>query len=329
MGAFNLDQTFIREYDRSWNFLYQQDTSFLRTTVRNERQASEKKAYTFISPTQGVKNRARASLTQNTPTQHQRTWVTMDTWTWSELVEDMDVIKTLSDPSSAYLKNAVSAAHRFYDEQILYYLGSIAYRGKDGAQTVNKYDIGECQMIDGAGNLVGVATANGGDNQAAGSQYSNATSTGLTLKKIATIGKQFDNANVPARDRHLVANADQKWYLLGSTKVGSVDYNTARALFDGTLNEYLGFTFHWLPSDRFTVDPLHTSYPAYQCYAYHKDSFLLSIGMEMKTRLTEESSSNYAVRVFAETMVGGARLQGPGVVPIALLEAPAPDFSQS
>ena len=51
--------------------------------------------------------------------------------------------------------------------------------------------------------------------------------------------------------------------------------------------------------------------------------------MEMKKRLTEESSSNYAVRVFAECMVGAARLQGPGVVKILLDKDPAADFTQS
>jgi hypothetical protein len=137
----------------------------------------------------------------------------------------------------------------------------------------------------------------------------------------------MDNNNVPSSDRHIVANFDQKWYLLGSTKATNYDYNTVKALANGDIDTYLGFKFHWLPSDRFTVDATDTG--CYQCVAYHKSASLLSSGIDLKTRLAEESSKNFAVRVWARQMIGSVRLQGPGVVPILLKKQPAADFTQA
>ena len=318
---FDLSPTFVKEYDRTWRFLYQQEVGMLDGTTQQEPQASEKKAWTFIAPTQGIVDRALYSESANIAMETQRTWVTMHTWTWSKLVEEIEVIKSLSDPSSAYLKNAVQAAHRYRDEAKLAGLGAVVYRGKEGVVPVNWYDVGECIGINGDG----TATT-------AGAAFTNTTETGLTLAKIFKIGAIMDNNNVPAGDRHLVANVDQKWFLLSSARATSRDYATIQAvsaLTNGQIpnNEYAGLRFHWLPSDRFTVNATDTG--CYECYAYHKDAVMFTTGMDMKTRLTEESKSNYAVRVFAETMFGVGRLQGKGVVPILLAKTPAPDFTQA
>jgi hypothetical protein len=312
MGAFTLDQTYIRQYDGTWQFLYQQDVSFLRQTVRNETQQAEKKAWNYIAPTQGLWDVPRHSDSPDIATQHSTRWCSMNSWTWSELVEDIDIIQTLGDPSSDYMKNAVSAAHRGWDEKIIQGLYGISYTGKDGVTPVNWYDVGECIGINGDGTLT-----------TAGSAFTNTTETGLTLGKIAMMGSIMDNNNVPSSDRHLVANTDQKWYLLSSTKTTSADYNTVKALTDGQLNTFMGFTFHWLPADRFTADTTDTG--CYQCAAYHKSAILMSTGIELKTRLAEESGKNFAVRVWARYMAGSVRLQGKGVVPFLVKKAPILD----
>lgn len=312
MGTFNLDQNFIREYGNSWEFLYQQDTSFLRQTVRNETQNAEFKFWDFIAPTSGQWDLPRHSDSPDIPTQHSRRRVGLNTWTWSELVEDMDIIQTLKDPSSDYLKNAVSAAHRGWDEKIIQGIYGTAYTGKDGNTAVNWYDVGECIGVNGDGTLT-----------TAGSAFTNTTETGLTLGKIAIIGSIMDNNSVPMTDRHLVANTDQKWYLLSSTKTTSADYNTVKALTNGQIDEFMGFKFHWLPADRFTADSTDTG--CYQCAAYHKASVMMSTGIELKTRLAEESGKNFAVRVWARYMCGSTRLQGKGVVPFLVKKAPVLD----
>lgn len=316
MGTFSLDQAFIREYQNSFEFLYQQDTSYLRSLVRNEPQHSEFKYYDYIAPTQGLWDVPRHSDSPDIPTQHSRRRVGLNTWTWSELVEDFDVIQTLKDPSSDYLKNAVMAAHRAWDEKILDGAYGSAYSGKDGNTTINWYDIGESIGVNSDGTLT-----------TAGAGFTNEAATGLDLIKIARIGTIMDNNNVPSNDRVIVAPFDQKWFLLGSTKVTSSDYATVKALVNGQVDTFMGFHFVWLPQDRFTNDTTDTD--SVRCVAFQRGAMLMTTGIELKTRMAEESGKNFAVRVWARQMIGSARMNGKGIVPFLCATTPTLAFNQS
>lgn len=317
MGAFNLDQTFINEYNRSFNQVFQQKESMLKNTVRNESQNSEKQRFTFIEETSGIQDRARQSDSPNIPTSHRSRWSSLHTWTWSELVDDIDVIKTLNDPSSEYLNNAINAENRWEDELILYNIYDNVYYGKDGTSYLSWYDVAECVGLNGDGTRT-----------TAGSGFSGSTETGLTLSKIATIGNIMDNNSVPAGDRHIVVNSDQMWSLLTNARVTSSDYvGAVAALTRGELpnNFFLGFYFHFLPTSRFAYDTTDTT--CIRCAAYHRGSVLRTFSGGLKTRIAEESGKNFNIRVWAEAVAGGCRLQGKGIVPFLLDPDPTITFS--
>jgi hypothetical protein len=206
------------------------------------------------------------------------------------------------------------------DERILQAAYAIAYKGKDGDEPVNYYDVGECRLIDSAGTVI-----------AAGSDFSTAgtESTGLTLAKIALIGSLMDNASVPQNDRYIVANTDQKWYLLGSTKATSTDYAGVKALVNGQIDTFMGFTFKWLPSDRFTANSTYTTCPAWNCVAYQKSAMLMTLGKDIITSVDVVPTKTNSVLAQAEMFIGSVRLQGPGVVLIPLLKSPTPIFNLS
>lgn len=317
MGAFNLDQTFIKGYERSFNQVFQQQESMLKITVRNEPQASEKQRFTFIEPTSGVVDRARQSDSPNIPTSHKMRWSSLHSWTWSELVDDLDVIKTLNDPSSEYLKNAVNAENRWEDELILANIYEAVYYGKEGTSSLEWYDVAESVGLNGDGTRT-----------TAGSIFSASTETGLTLAKIATIGVIMGNNSVPLQDRHIVVNEDQKWSLLTNTRVTNRDYvGVVTALVNGEIpgNYFMGFHFHFLPTDRFVTDTTDTG--CIRCAAYHRGSVLRTYSGGLKTRIAEEAGKNFNIRVWAEAVAGGCRLQGKGVVPFLLDPDPAITFS--
>ena len=317
MAAFDLDQTFIKEYERSFNQVFQQKDSALKNTLRNEPQASEKQRFTFIEPTSGIVDRARQSDSPNIPTSHKMRWSTLHSWTWSELVDDLDIIKTLTDPSSDYLNNAINAENRWEDERILAAIYEDVYYGKEGTLAYSWYDTLECIGL----NADGTRTT-------AGAAFTNTTETGLTLTKIATIGTIMGNNSTPSEDRHITVNEDQKWYLLGHARATSADYVPAvTALVNGQLpNDYfMGFHFHWLPTDRFTYDGVDTG--AIRCAAYHKSAVLRTYSGGLKTEIAKESGKNFNVRVWAEAVSGGARLQGKGVVPFLLDPDPTLAFT--
>jgi hypothetical protein len=308
--SFEITEAFQRQYNDSFLQVYQQTQSMLEGTVRKDTQQAEYKFWDFIGQTSGNWDRASNSDTTYVSTPHTRRGNKQRVWTWAELTDDLDVIQALKDPTSAYIQAAVAAAGRAKDERILERLGATVLTGKDGTVTVNMYDVNECRVMQADGTLA-----------AAGSAGADTTATGLTLAKIATIGGVFDNASIPATDRHIVANTDQKWSLLGTTKVTSSDYNTVKALTNGELNTFMGFQFHWLPADRFTLDT--TEIDSYLCYAYHRDAVLMTTGKNLVTRVTEMPTKNYSVQAYAEMFIGAVRLQGPGVMQVKLLASPS------
>jgi hypothetical protein len=314
--SFQVTTAFVREYSANFEHLYQQAESMLEGTVRRETQNAEFKFWDFIGPTSVTWDRPRAAPTSWISTPHSRRRCSLRTATWADTTDDIDVIQMLKDPTSDYVKAGVMAMHRAKDERILEGLGATAYTGKEGSVAVTLYSEAPSINPDGGVNAIGT-------------DITNATGTGLTLAKIAAAGKLMDDASIPSSDRHIVANTDQKWLLLGSTKVTNSDYNTVKALVDGKVDGYMGFTFHWLPRDRFTLNATCTTTACFDCFAYHKQSVMLASAIEIKTRISELPDFNYTVQAWAETMYGVTRLQGPGVIKMALAATPTLDFSSS
>lgn len=308
--SFQITESFVREYASAFESVFQQTNSELESTVRKEAQSGEFKFWDFIGKTSVQWDRARGSKTPRISTPHSRRRNSQRVATWADTTSDIDKIMSMKDPTSEYLKAAVSAMQRAKDERILEGLGAVAYTGKEGNIAINKYDVGECRLINGDGTIV-----------TAGENFADTTETGLTLLKVATIGGLLDNASVPQSDRHIVANVDQKWSLLGTTKVTNADYNTVKALTNGQLNTFMGFTFHWLPAERFTENTVDTG--CYECYAYHKDAVLMTTGKDITTRISELPDENYDIQAFAEMLIGSTRLQGPGVVCMLLDKDPS------
>jgi hypothetical protein len=135
----------------------------------------------------------------------------------------------------------------------------------------------------------------------------------------------LDNASVPSTDRHFVCNNDQKWALLGSSIVNSIDHNSVKVLVDGSIDSFMGFKFHFLPNDRFTVNAVDAG--CYECFAYHRDAVLMTTGKDIDTRITVMPTKNYSVQAWAEMFIGAVRLQGPGVVKVLLDKDPVGSYS--
>ncbi len=311
-----VETSFSKQYSGNVELLFQQEKSGLRPSVRIETLKGESGFFDYIGEVSGQWPDDRHGDSPQNDTPHSRRKVTSAMWDWGDFVDDYDQVRMLIDPKSSYARAAAAAANRAYDEKILAALGGIAYTGKEGTTAVNNYDIGECRLIDADGAVV-----------AAGSDHSNTTQTGLTLAKIAAIGKLMDDANVPATDRYIVCNTNQKWYLLGSTKATSADYNGVRALVHGDMNSYLGFNFIWLPSDRFTENATDTA--AYECYGFHKSCILLGIWGDYTNEITRRADKRYSTYLYSKMFIGATRLQGKGVVEILLEKDPTINFAQS
>lgn len=303
---------FRREYSDAFELKYQQTMSKLGGYVRREDQNAEMKFWDYLGEVSVEWDGARHGDTPQIDTPHTRRKCVLHTARWADKIDKPDKVQTLKDPQSGYLRVGTAAMRRAEDERILEGLGATAYTGKDGDVAVTLVADSYRIMGDGTVKAPGVADAG-------------TTEVGLTLAKIAKAAQLFDDASVPETERYIVANTNQKYYLLDTTEVGSHDYNTVKALVNGELNTFLGFTYIWLPTNRFEVNATDTG--CVNCYAFHRDSILLAMGYDLNTEVDRLPTKNYSVQVFAEMMIGSVRLQGDGVVGILCDTDAAATFS--
>lgn len=237
---------------------------------------------------------SRHADTQYVETPHSRRWLDLADKAWADLVDEMDKIKLLADPTSPYVALGVAALNRKKDDAII-----AAARGS--ART------GSGSIALPAGQKIAVGAA------------------GLTLAKLLSTKEILDAAEVDdeldedgqspnmAAKRVMVVSSKQLTNLLGTTEIKSVDYNSVKALAMGQVDTFLGFKFirsERLPkvgNDRF-------------CLAWSRGCIAYGHGTDIITSIDPLPGKNYSVQVYSRESIGAVRIEDEGVVEIACLE---------
>jgi len=109
-------------------------------------------------------------------------------------------------------------------------------------------------------------------------------SAGLTIAKVLKAKKALDKNGVPSTERFFVCGAAQiNDDLLATTQVTSGDYNSVKALVNGEINTFLGFTWKMVGDRDEGGLPFDSNVRT--CIAYHKASTGLAIGLENSTSI--------------------------------------------
>lgn len=137
--------------------------------------------------------------------------------------------------------------------------------------------------------------------------------TNMNLDKLIAAKKALDAGNVPMDNRHIIIHANNLAGMLGETKVTSSDFNTVKALVQGEINTFLGFTFHVL-GDR-TEGGLPLSSGDRTVYAFHRDAIGMAEGIAPKTEINyiPEKTSFLVASMFS---AGAVAIDDEGIVKI-------------
>jgi len=137
--------------------------------------------------------------------------------------------------------------------------------------------------------------------------------TNMNLDKLLAAKKALDAKNVPMDNRHIIIHANNLAGMLGETKVTSSDFNTVKALVNGELNTFLGFTFHTL-GDR-DEGGLPLSSGDRKVYAFHRDAIGMAEGIAPKTEINyiPEKTSWLVTSLFS---AGAVAIDAEGIVEI-------------
>jgi len=278
---------FVEQYSANVTMLAQQMGSVLRSAVDVE---TIKGKNAFFDQIGSVTAQVRSSRHGSTPqldTPHSRRRVSLADYEWADLIDDLDKVRMLIDPTSAYAKAAAAAMGRAMDDVIIAALGGSADTGVAGGTAVA---LPSTQKV---------------------STASQADGSGLTIAKLRAAKFILDSNDVdPSTPRYIVVSPKQIQDLLATTEVTSSDFNTVRALATGTLDSFLGFKF--LVSNRLALANTDDRL----VYAFTADAIKLAIGKDVTARIDERADKSYATQVYYSMAIGATRMEEKKVVEI-------------
>ena len=271
---------FVEQYSSNVTMLAQQMGSKLRGAVDVESVRGKNAFFDQIGATSASVRSTRHGATPQVTTPHSRRRVSLADYEWADLIDDLDKVRMLTDPTSNYAKAAAAAMNRSIDDVVIAALGGSADTGVAG----------------------GTAVALPATSKFATAQQAD----GLTIAKLLETKYFFDNGDVdPSIKRYFLCGPKQIQDLLATTEVKSSDFNTVKALAQGDINSFLGFEF--IMSTRLNNDSTNTDDRL--CFGFTQDAIKLALGADVKAKISERDDKSYATQVYYSMALGATRME--------------------
>ena len=271
---------FVEQYSSNVSMLAQQMGTKLRGAVDVETVRGKNAFFDQIGVTAAQVRSSRHGNTPQINTPHSRRRVSLADYEWADLVDDLDKVRMLVDPTSNYAKAAAAAMNRSIDDVIIAAFNADAATGVAG----------------------GTTTALPSSSKFATAQQAD----GLTIAKLLATKHFFDAGDVdPSLKRYFVCGPKQIQDLLATTEIKSSDFNTVKALAQGDINSFLGFEFIMstrLPNDNTNTDDR-------LCFGFTEDAIKLAIGSDVKAKISERDDKSYATQVYYSMALGATRME--------------------
>lgn len=287
--AWSIPVAFVDQFGATVRRLAQQEMSALRryvtidTDIRGEAKAMEQLAKGQDTANKIVDRHGDTIIGDQT---HLRRWVYTQPYDVADLMDKEDEVKKLIDPTSAYVQNHAATMGRTMDDVIIDALGGSVQTGHKGDVTLQFP----------AANVI---SANG---------------TGLTLAKLRALRIKFEKAFVPnTKRRYIVCTSTQIDDLLGEDKIISSDYAAVKALVNGEVNTFMGFTF-------ITAERLNLTANVRRCFAFTSDAITLAVANDVSTRASERPDKRYAWQIYTWMSIGAVRVEDSHVYAIDCVE---------
>jgi len=279
----------VVQFADSVRMLSQQGASLLRGLVDDYPLTGKTGSIDFIGPVSPKKREGRNADTQLQSTPHYRRWFVAETWDFADIIESQDKANMLYDPTGPYTRNAAKGFARLIDDVII----AAAF-----ADVVTGEERGSSVLWSNQTNQI----------------QTEAGTNGLTLAKLRAAKKR----NLKNEERGkwwMVISPDQLDNLLGTTEVTSADYAAVKALVQGEVDTFMGFTF--LISNRLPT----TAGGKRRCLAFTEGAIGFVEQKGMDTRVSERDDKNYNTQIWASTMIGAVRSEETKVLEIQCHEA--------
>jgi hypothetical protein len=292
-----IPEHYTTQFDANWKHLVQQKNSKLREYVTLDSIQGKEKSYNQLDVASMALITDRSADTRISEQAMAKRWIRPQQYDTAKLVDEFDeqLLGEVVLPTSPIVQSHGAAYARTCDQVILNALGGVAYTGPTGTTATA---LPASQQI--AVNFV---------------ESGAAANSGLTIGKLRAAKFILDSSEVDEEEeRIIVVSAKQLQDLLKTTEATSADYNTVRALVDGTLNTFMGFKFR-----RSQLLPLATDVRS--CYVYVKSGIILA-ERGLKTHMDVRSDLSHSLQIRSVASLAAVRMEEKKVVEIACDEAP-------
>lgn len=290
MGAPNV--AYIQQYNNTIYLLaQQQDNRFAMAVNVDTNWTGAAKFYDQYGTDSAVELTTRFADTPTQQANFSRRMVTPRYFVSSTLEDPKDALQMAIDPKSTMMQAKMAAFNRTKDDIIISAQGGTSLTGQAGATQVTFPST----------------------NKIVFNQFT--TGNGLTKAKVLASKRILDANEVEANDRFMSHTAAQLEDLLNTTEVTSSDYNVVKALVQGELKTWCGFSF--IHSERLLTDASGNRL----IYAWQRMAMQLAIQKDIEGRVDERADKNFAWQVYMRMCLGSTRLEEARIVQIACVEA--------
>ena len=299
-----IPQHYATEFSTNWIHRVQQTKARLDEFVEDEAFNGERKRYDRLAAQNSRQRTERKGPTNITDPGNDSRWVFRRSFDIGNLLDKDDALNLapIVLPTSDYVRSHTAAYLRDADDVAWQAALGAAMTGEFGT---NSTPLPALTQWIGKGGRIG---ENGG------------TASGLTVDKLIKANRVLQDADLEdGAPRVLVCTAVEIENLLSSTKVTSADYNTVKALVNGTIDTFMGFKFRIIKRlPRGDGGPETTATGTgniRRCVAWVKGAIKRTKG-SMTSDISIRKDLSMATQIYSAWNLGAVRVYDEGVVQI-------------
>lgn len=291
--SLQIETAWVQQFRANFDMLAQQMDARLVSTVTFDTLAAEVGYRDQIGAVDPIERTTRHGDTPYTEVPHARRQFIAQDWEAGEIIDRQDTMRMLTDPQSAYARAFAAGFNRRRDTTILRGMFATARIGKTGSSTV-AFPAGQQIAVDYV-------------------ETGSPANSGMTVAKLRRARELLMDAEAGDDGEFYIACSQRELNgLLRATEVTSSDFNDVKALVDGKVDQFMGFTFKRLPSQRFELDgSSHRRIPA-----YHKSGVLFSQMSDTVIQAAPDPTKSFNTRLYGMASFGATRLEEVKVVEI-------------
>jgi hypothetical protein len=292
----NVPTHYAQQYASTIELLLQQRGSRLRDSVtpHSIRGAKAASVVDQIGKVEATKRTTRYPALTPADTPTDRPWVYPSDYDWNDMLDSIDKLRMLTDPTSTYAINGTYAMGRAQDKEIISAFFGDRKSGENGGTTTTFP----------AGQQVAV-------------NYGASGNVGLTVAKLREAKRLLMAAEVDIETDPLTlpVTAKQHDNLLAEIQVISLDFNEKPVLTEGLITRFLGFNLKH-------TELLSTDASTYRRIpAYARSGMHLAIWNDITTDISQRKDlAGLPIQVYVFGTFGATRSEEKKVVEIKCAE---------